>query len=111
MKVLVKYGAQVDLPVRCDVQKWIQGWGVLFGQTDQLALIINIKICSDSLACGVCIYYDMEHYVHGTRCAFLKLMQDKNGDTALIKACEGGHVETVRVLLDHEAIVDQQNKV
>ena len=31
VKVLVKYGAQVDLPVRCDVQKWIQGCGVLCG--------------------------------------------------------------------------------
>ena len=51
MKVLVKYGAQVDLPVRCDIQKWIQGCGVLFGQTGQLPLVMNIKICSDSLAC------------------------------------------------------------
>ena len=24
VKVLVKYGAQVNLPVRCDIQKWIQ---------------------------------------------------------------------------------------
>ena len=36
VKVLVKYGAQVDLPVRCDVQMWIQGCSVLFGQTGQL---------------------------------------------------------------------------
>ena len=36
MKVLVKYGAQVDLPVRCDVQKWIQDCVILFGQTGQL---------------------------------------------------------------------------
>ena len=36
MKVLVKYGAQVDLPVRHDVQKQIQGCDVLFGKTSQL---------------------------------------------------------------------------
>ena len=42
---------------------------------------------------------------------FSKLMQDKNGDTALIKACEHGHVETARVLLDHGANVDHQNIV
>ena len=30
-RVLLDHGAQVDLPVRCDVQKWIQGCGVLFG--------------------------------------------------------------------------------
>ena len=36
VKLLLKYGAQVDLPVRCDVQKWIQDCGVLFGQTSQL---------------------------------------------------------------------------
>ena len=35
VKVLLKYGAQVDLPVRCNVQKWIQDCGVLFGQTGQ----------------------------------------------------------------------------
>ena len=32
VKVLVKYGAQVDLPVRCDVQKWVQSYGVQTGQ-------------------------------------------------------------------------------
>ena len=37
VKLLLKYGAQVDLPVRCDVQKWIQGCGVLFGKTSQLS--------------------------------------------------------------------------
>ena len=42
---------------------------------------------------------------------FSKLMQDENGDTALIKACEGGHFETARVLLDYGANVDQQNIV
>ena len=30
VELLLKYGAQVDLPVRCDVQKWIQGCGVSF---------------------------------------------------------------------------------
>ena len=33
------------------------------------------------------------------------------GDTALIKACQGGNVETARVLLDHGANVDHKNKV
>ena len=33
------------------------------------------------------------------------------GNTALIKACELGHVETARALLDHGAAVDYQNKV
>ena len=49
--------------------------------------------------------------MHGTQCVFSKLMQDKNGDTALIEAREGGYVETSRVLLDHGAIVDHHNKV
>ena len=38
-------------------------------------------------------------------------MQDVRGNTALIQACGRGHVETAMVLLDHGAIVDQQNKV
>ena len=42
---------------------------------------------------------------------FSKLMQDVNGNTALMEACQRGHVETAMVLLDHGAIVDQQNKV
>ena len=53
----------------------------------------------------------MEHFVHGTRYVFSKLMQDEDGDTALIEACAGGHVETARILLDHGANVDHQNKV
>ena len=32
VKVLVKYGAQIDLPVRHDVQKWVQSCGVQTGQ-------------------------------------------------------------------------------
>ena len=33
VKLLLKYGAQVDLPVRSDVQKWIQSCGgAQFGQ-------------------------------------------------------------------------------
>ena len=42
---------------------------------------------------------------------FSKLVQDKLGNTALIKACQYGRVETARVLLDHGANVDHQNKV
>ena len=42
---------------------------------------------------------------------FLKLMQDEDGDTALMEACRRGHVETTRVLLHHGANVDHQNKV
>ena len=38
-------------------------------------------------------------------------MQDVYGDTALIRACAGGRVETAMVLVDHGAIVDQQNNV
>ena len=41
----------------------------------------------------------------------LKHIQDESGNTALIKACYGGHVETARVLLDHGADVDHQNNV
>ena len=50
-------------------------------------------------------------FVRGTLCEFSKLVQDEDGDTALIQACRGGHLETVKVLLDHGAIVDYQNKV
>ena len=59
----------------------------------------------------VCIHYDLEHFVHGTQCMFSKLVQDESGTTALIQACERGHVETARVLLDHGANVDHQNNV
>ena len=38
-------------------------------------------------------------------------MQDKNGRTALITACAGGHIDTARVLLHHRAIIDFQDKV
>ena len=31
VKVLVKYGAQVDLPVRYDIWKWVQSCGVQTG--------------------------------------------------------------------------------
>jgi ankyrin repeat protein len=37
--------------------------------------------------------------------------QDERGNAALSRACAGGYVETARVLLDHGAYVDQQNKV
>ena len=49
--------------------------------------------------------------MHGTQCVFSKLMQDENGNTALIEACQGGHVESARILLDHGANVDHQNNV
>ena len=49
--------------------------------------------------------------MHGTQCVFSKLMQDKYGNTALIKACEGGHVETARILLDYGTNIDHQNNV
>ena len=39
------------------------------------------------------------------------LSQDEYGDTPLIAACRRGHVETARILLDHGANVDHQNKV
>jgi ankyrin repeat protein len=38
-------------------------------------------------------------------------MQDEIGDTPLINACQGGHVETARVLLDHRAAMNYRNKV
>ena len=38
-------------------------------------------------------------------------MQNEYGDAALIGACQGGHVETARVLLDYGANVDLQNNV
>jgi ankyrin repeat protein len=38
-------------------------------------------------------------------------IQDKYGETALHNACQGGHAETARVLLDHGASVDLQNEV
>jgi ankyrin repeat protein len=45
------------------------------------------------------------------KCVFSKLIQDMYGNTPLINACRRGHVETARVLLDHGANVDYQNKV
>ena len=38
-------------------------------------------------------------------------MQDKYGETALIRASRQGYVEAARVLLDHGASIDHQNKV
>ena len=57
------------------------------------------------------LHYDLEHFVHGTQCVFSKFMQDIIGNTALIKACRYGHVETAKVLLDHGANVEHQNNV
>ena len=39
------------------------------------------------------------------------LPQNEWGDTPLSLACAGGHVETVRILLEYRAYVDYQNKV
>ena len=47
----------------------------------------------------------------GTQCVFSKLMQDNVGNTALIEACEGGHVETARMLLDYGTNIDHQTNV
>ena len=49
--------------------------------------------------------------MHVPQCVFSKLMQDGDGDTPLIMACRGGHVEIARVLLNHGANVDQQSNV
>ena len=38
-------------------------------------------------------------------------MQDERGNSALIEACQGGHVETARILLDHGANLHYQNGV
>ena len=49
--------------------------------------------------------------MHVTQCVFSKLMQDGDGNTPLIRACRGRHVETARVLVEHRANVDKQNNV
>ena len=38
-------------------------------------------------------------------------MQDNGGDTALIRACESGYVESARTLIDHGASIEHQNNV
>ena len=38
-------------------------------------------------------------------------VQNEFGQTALITACKVGHIDTARVLLDHGAIIDFQDKV
>ena len=57
------------------------------------------------------VRYDLEQFAHVTQCVFSKLMQDRDGDTPLIKACLRVRAETVRVLVEHGANVDQQNNV
>jgi ankyrin repeat protein len=37
--------------------------------------------------------------------------QNEWGNAALSRACACGHIETARVLLDHGAYINQQNKV
>ena len=46
-------------------------------------------------------------------CVLSKLIQNEDayGDTLLIRACRRGDVKTARVLLDHGASPDYQNKV
>ena len=39
------------------------------------------------------------------------LFQDDDGNTALSVACQKGHAETARVLLEKEANIDYQDKV
>ena len=39
------------------------------------------------------------------------LSQNEWGNMALSLACAGGYIETARVLLDHRAYVNYQNKV
>ena len=43
--------------------------------------------------------------------SYIVIMQDKLGETALITAAGRGHTSTCRVLLDHGANIDLQNKV
>ena len=38
-------------------------------------------------------------------------MQDEDGDTALIEACDGSHEATAALLIDKGARVDYKNKV
>ena len=38
-------------------------------------------------------------------------LQDEEGSTALSIACQNGHSETARILLDHDAAIDYQDKV
>ena len=38
-------------------------------------------------------------------------MQDEFGDTALMEACDAGHVDTAALLIDKGARVDYKNKV
>ena len=45
------------------------------------------------------------------QCVFSNLVQDADGDTALITACEHGFIEIAKVLLEHGAAMDYQNKV
>lgn len=70
-----------------------------------------------SYGCGVtiiilcmCMTWNIQ-LMHGTQCVFSKPMQDKDDNTALIKACRRGHIEAARILLDNRANVDHQNKV
>ena len=61
--------------------------------------------------------YDMHKNVrrHSHACAkaiaITYFLQYDYHNTALMKACEKGYADTVRVLLDHGASVNQQNKV
>ena len=39
------------------------------------------------------------------------IIQDKQGDTALIVTCHNGHPDIARVLIDHGAMINYHNKV
>ena len=69
-------------------------------------MLSDIVLQSHDCAC------DLEHLKLGfSMMSFIQLVQDDEGNTALIQACQGGHVKTARVLLDHGANVNYQNKV
>ena len=54
---------------------------------------------------NLCSYHNVCSYVG------LNDLQDKNGNTALIRASSRGYVEAAGVLLDHGANIDHQDQV
>ena len=50
-------------------------------------------------------------YLHVIMCVAFQLIQNYYKETALFGACQCGHAETAKVLLDHGAIVDYQDVV
>ena len=49
--------------------------------------------------------------MHVTNNNNLNLLQEEHSNTLLGVACENGRAETAKVLLDHGATLDYQNKV